>query len=299
MRASAPGSAVSIPMSVQPDHLAAAAQVELSPGFMTVQGRRLFCLRRRALVTPITTRVLVVPPFAEELNKCRRLLALCAQTLAVAGAEVWWPDLSGTGDSAGDFADACWSQWIDELCDLDLALAQAAPAAAPAYLALRSGALLLAAASSRLRDFERAHVLLWQPVLDGGRYLQQFLRLRVMASRLSGRDESLPALMARLAQGELLEVGGYGLRAQLTDGLAAAQAAPATLGAARAVTVLEFKNTAGASPSLPVLQFSAACQTLGCAALVHLVECEQFWATQEISAPTVVIDASMIALLGL
>ena len=265
---------------------------------MTVQGRRLFCLRRRALAIPITTRVLVVPPFAEELNKCRRLLALCAQTLAVAGAEVWWPDLSGTGDSAGEFADACWSQWIDELCDVDAALAQAAPGAAPAYLAVRSGALLLAAASSRLRDFERAQLLLWQPVLEGGRYLQQFLRLRVMASRLRGRDESLSSLMTRLAQGELLEVGGYGLRAQLTDGLAAAQATAATLSAARAVTVLEFKNTAGASASSPMLQFGAACQTLGCAALVRLVECEQFWATQEISAPAVVIDASLTALLG-
>ena len=285
-------------MDAHVDQPAASAPVELSADFMTVQGRRLFCVRRRALVTPITMRVLVVPPFAEELNKCRRLLALCTQTLAAAGAEVWWPDLSGTGDSAGEFADACWSHWLDELCDFDAALALAAPAAAPAYLALRSGALLLAAASSRLRDFERAHVLLWQPVLEGGRYLQQFLRLRVMASRLRGRDESLPSLMTRLVQGELLEVGGYGLRAQLTNGLAAAQASAAMLGTARAVTVLEFKNTAGASPSMPLVQFGAACQTLGCAALVRLVECEQFWATQEISAPTVVIDASLAALLA-
>ena len=285
-------------MDAHVDQPAVTAPVELSADFMTVQGRRLFCVRRRARVTPITMRVLVVPPFAEELNKCRRLLALCAQTLAAAGAEVWWPDLSGTGDSAGEFADACWSHWLDELCDFDLALALAAPGAAPAYLAVRSGALLLDAASSRLRDFERAHVLLWQPVLEGGRYLQQFLRLRVMASRLRGRDESLPSLMTRLVQGELLEVGGYGLRAQLTDGLAAAQASAAMLGAARAVTVLEFKNTTGASPSMPLVQFGAACQTLGCAALVRLIECEQFWTTQEISAPTVVIDASLTALLG-
>lgn len=264
---------------------------------MTVAGRRLFCVRRRALAIPLTMRVLVVPPFAEELNKCRRLLALCAHRLAVAGAEVWCPDWSGSGDSAGEFADASWSDWVDELCAFDAALAQAAPGAAPVYVALRSGALLLAAASSRLPDFRLAQVLLWQPLLDGGRYLQQFLRLRVMASRLSGHDESLQGLLACLAQGELLEVGGYGLRAQLTAGLAAAQASPASLGAARALTILEFKSTPGASPSLPVVEFVAACQTLGCAASAHLVECEQFWATQEICAPTVVIDASLAALL--
>ncbi len=264
---------------------------------MTVAGRRLFCVQRHALATPITMRVLVVPPFAEELNKCRRLLALCAHSLAAAGAEVWCPDWSGSGDSAGEFADANWSDWVDELCAFDAALAQAAPGTAPVYLALRSGALLLSAAGARLRDFRLARVLLWQPVLDGGRYVQQFLRLRVMTSRLSGHDETLQALLARLAQGELLEVGGYGLRAQLTAGLAAAQASPASLGAARALTIFEFKNTGAASPSLPVVEFVAACQTLGCVAAVHMVECEQFWATQEICAPAAAIDASLAALL--
>ena len=226
-------------------------------------------------------------------------MALCAQRLAAAGAEVWWPDLFGTGDSAGEFCDARWSQWVDELCAFDAALAQAVPGAAPAYLAVRSGALLLHAASARLTDFQRAQVLLWQPVLDGGRYLQQFLRLRVMASRLGGRDESLQSLLARLAAGESVEVGGYGLRAQLTDGLATAQVTATTVGAARAVTVLEFKNTAGAAASLPVVQFAAACQARGSEVLVRVIECEQFWTTQEICAPMGIVEASLSALLGL
>ena len=286
-------------MGTQPLQMVTPTAVIMRPHFTTVNGRQLFCLRRRGLGSVPTTRVLVVPPFAEELNKCRRLLALCTQRLAAAGAEVWWPDLFGTGDSAGEFADASWSQWVDEICAIDAALATEAAGTAPVYLALRSGALLLDAASARLADFKRAHVLLWQPVLDGGRYLQQFLRVRVMASRLGGREESLSSLMTRLAAGELLEVGGYGLRAQLTDGLAAAQVTPTVCGAARAVTVMEFKNTAGATLSTPFVQFGAACQALGCAVDVRLVECEQFWATQEISAPMAAIDASLVALLGL
>lgn len=284
-------------MGAQTHQSAAIASVEMHPEFVLVNGRRLFCLQRRSSGAASTTRVLVVPPFAEELNKCRRLIALCAHRLAAAGAEVWWPDLFGTGDSAGEFSDANWAQWVDEICEFDAALAHAAPRAAPAYLALRSGALLLDAASTRLVDFKRAHVLLWQPVLDGGRYLQQFLRLRVMASRLAGDDESLQSLMARLAAGELLEVGGYGVRAPLSDGLVAAQATAAVLGAARAMTILEFKNTAGAALSPPLVQFAAACQALGCAVNARMVACEQFWTTQEISAPVAVIDVSLAALM--
>ena len=276
----------------------AGTTVEMHPEFVLVNGRRLFCLRRRRRGVAPTTRILVVPPFAEELNKCRRLLALCAQRLAAAGAEVWCPDLFGTGDSAGEFSEANWAQWVDEICEFDAALTDAAPRAAPAYLALRSGALLLDAASARLTEFKRAHVLLWQPVLDGARYLQQFLRLRVMTSRLAGDNESLQSLMVRLAAGELLEVGGYGLRAPLSDGLAAVQATAAVLGAACAMTILEFKNTAGAALSLPLVQFGAACQSLGCAVNVRMIECEQFWTTQEISAPVAVIDVSLAALLG-
>ena len=120
--------------------------VEMRPHFTLVNGRRLFCVTRRRRGARPTTRLLLVPPFAEELNKCRRLMALCAQRLAAAGAEVWWPDLFGTGDSAGAFSDASWSHWVDDLCEIDAALAQSAPDAAPAYLALRSGALLLDAA---------------------------------------------------------------------------------------------------------------------------------------------------------
>lgn len=266
---------------------------------MSVAGQRLFCMQRRPLAVPITTRVLIVAPFAEELNKCRPLLAQCARALAAAGAEVWCPDLSGSGDSAGEFADASWSQWVDELNAFDAALALAVPRAVPIYLAVRSGALLLAAASARLQDFQQSQVLLWQPVLDGERYLQQFLRLRVMTSRLSGQDETVQALLKRLAQGELLEVGGYGLRAPLTDGLCGARANPASLGAARALTIFEFKNSPGAATSLPVVAFAAACQCLGSAVAVQMIECEQFWATQEISAPRAVSAATLRALVGL
>ncbi len=59
--------------------------------------------------------VLCAPPFAEELNKSRRMIAQQARRLAAAGFGVLIPDLYGTGDSAGDFGDARWEIWREDL----------------------------------------------------------------------------------------------------------------------------------------------------------------------------------------
>jgi len=47
-----------------------------------------------------------VAPFAEEMNKARRMAALQARAMSAAGYAVLCLDLHGCGDSAGDFADA-------------------------------------------------------------------------------------------------------------------------------------------------------------------------------------------------
>src|SRR3546814_14337350 len=49
-----------------------------------------------------------LPPFAEEMNRSRRMAALQARALAALGIDVLLLDLFGTGDSAGDFRDARW-----------------------------------------------------------------------------------------------------------------------------------------------------------------------------------------------
>ena len=59
--------------------------------------------------------VLHVPAFAEEMNKSRRMVALQANALARAGIGVLIVDLTGTGDSEGDFGQAGWDIWIDDL----------------------------------------------------------------------------------------------------------------------------------------------------------------------------------------
>src|SRR5438477_12928924 len=56
-----------------------------------------------------------VPPFAEEMNLARRMAALQARALAAAGTGVLLLDLFGTGDSDGDFCDASWELWMEDI----------------------------------------------------------------------------------------------------------------------------------------------------------------------------------------
>src|SRR5437763_1590993 len=56
-----------------------------------------------------------VHPFAEEMNRSRRMAALQARALSALGYGVLQIDLYGCGDSSGDFGDAHWDLWKQDL----------------------------------------------------------------------------------------------------------------------------------------------------------------------------------------
>ena len=56
-----------------------------------------------------------IHPFAEEMNKARRMAALQSRALAAAGFDVLQIDLLGCGDSSGDFGDATWNDWVNDV----------------------------------------------------------------------------------------------------------------------------------------------------------------------------------------
>ncbi|MEM7570930.1 MAG: hypothetical protein AAF337_14150, partial [Pseudomonadota bacterium] len=67
------------------------------------------------------TAVIIMQPFAEEMNRCRRLLALTQSALADRGICSLTLDYLGTGDSEGAFQEATLPSWISDmqcLCDL-------------------------------------------------------------------------------------------------------------------------------------------------------------------------------------
>lgn len=172
-----------------------------------------------------------LPPFAEEMNRARRMAALQARRLAEQGLAVLLLDPFGTGDSGGDFRDARWEIWREDVM------------AAVAWLGERSGGkvglwglrlgALLAADVAAQKPASLARLLFWQPLLSGDSYLTQFLRLRVAAGMTGGAEkETTKELRARWAQGEAVEVAGYDVPSELAAAISGIrlQATVSTLG---------------------------------------------------------------------
>lgn len=160
--------------------------------------------------------ILYVHPFAEELNRSRRMAALQARRFAALGFAVLQIDLFGCGDSCGDFSAARWDIWKRDLALTLGWLRQRAPG--PAWLwGLRLGGLLAL-------DFASAQpvdgIILWQPFLHGRTCINHFLRQQ-LAGSLSEPDPGVPrtsaALRARLAAHGSIEVAGYSLARELAQ----------------------------------------------------------------------------------
>lgn len=193
------------------------AAFEASACFEAAPGGPRFLLIHRPTRTARRGTIVFAHPFAEELNKCRRMVAQTARALAADGWLVVQPDLYGCGDSAGEFAGASWEGWI---ADLRRAIGAWHDGAGQLWLwGLRAGALLL---PPLVGSGNAPNLLLWQPSLDGSQVLNQFLRLRTTADSLEGdRSTDRKALRRQLAAGESIEVAGYLLPPRVANALSA------------------------------------------------------------------------------
>jgi exosortase A-associated hydrolase 2 len=162
---------------------------------------------------PAGEAVLALPPFGEEMNRSRPMMARLGRALAARGIALLVLDPFGTGDSAGNFAEASWPRWRADALRAARWLSERFWRVVP--LGLRTGGLLAAATSAAL-NLDRT--ILWQPVLRGEQFLTQMLRIRAAAS-LHAERESVTFLRQRLAAGETLEVGGYVITAAMAAGL--------------------------------------------------------------------------------
>ena len=177
-------------------------------------------------VGPLRGRVLYLPPFAEEMNKSRRMAALQARALAEAGYAVLQIDLQGCGDSDGDFGDASWQGWIQDcLLGVEYLNTQVGREAPLTLWGLRAGCLLAPAVAESLD--EACHFLFWQPSTQGKLVLQQFIRLKTAAAMMDGQQKGLAEQVRQtLTQGDCVEIAGYRLPPGVAHGLETASLKP-------------------------------------------------------------------------
>lgn len=256
------------------------AAIRIEPFFLEGASGALFCL----YITPETATpqggILYLHPFAEEMHKSRRMAALQARALARAGYAVLQVDLTGCGDSAGDFGDATWDIWrMDASCAHAWLAAQVA---GPITLwGLRLGASLAVDIAPTLARISR--LLLWQPVLNGEQFLTQFLRIKLASEMLSeGQAQSgTKSLKAMLEAGKSIEVGGNMLSSGMARGLIGLK-----LSEARPMTAIEWVEV-GANASQEITPAGRRVVDIwrdsGAAVHTRTVTGDPFWITQEIS----------------
>jgi uncharacterized protein len=251
--------------------------------------------------------IVYLHPFAEEMNKSRRMAALQSRALSENGYAVLQIDFLGCGDSSGDFGDATWDAWIDDvglacnwLRQKQIGFADTSPYEAPLWLwGLRAGCLLALAAESRLRL--QCNFLFWQPPTSGKLLLQQFLRLKVAADMLSGQSKGvMEGLKQQLQSGHSVEIAGYLVSSPLALGLETATLNPELLGMGQSsgyrLECIEISPREDASVNLQTAKAMETWNAKGWAANAQVVNGPAFWQTTEIEDAPALISATLAAL---
>lgn len=249
-----------------------------------------------AAATPFKGNVLYIHPFAEEMNRSRRMAALMARALSRVEWGALSVDLLGCGDSSGDFADAGWAEWLaDVRAGLDWLRNR--NDGAITVIGLRLGAALAAQTTRETPDLVD-RLVLWQPVTSGKSMLTQFLRIRVAAAMTGGGGngaETTRSLRQRFHDGEAVEVAGYEISPDLARALDGLELAALTPPASIPVHWLELS----AEPERPVSpganRIIDAWRETGCTIEAETIVGEPFWSLQETAiAPALIARTTEI-----
>jgi len=198
---------------------AGASSFAAQPHFLDTSSGRIFAVHH----APASPRghVLFVPPFNEEMNRCRSMMTLQAESLFRCGFGTLVVDLFGTGDSDGDYVDARWELWLDNVTRAFRHIRTLGSCVS--VIGIRLGAVLAAEWLDNTRDdYESPRgFVAWQPIVDGKQYFTQFLRMRIAAAmeRQGGPKETTATLRATLAGGTPIEVGGYEIHPSLASAI--------------------------------------------------------------------------------
>ena len=255
----------------------------------TPEDRR-FCLYHAA--TPLRGALVYLHPFAEEMNKARRMAALQARLLAQHGYAVLQIDLHGCGDSAGDFGDATWESWLRDARAAHDWLRGHCRDVPIWFWGLHSGCLLAAETARRLSD--PVNFLFWQPVLTGKQSVQQFLRMKVAGDMLSGAAKgAMETLRAELAAGRSVEIAGYAFSAALAQGLEQAELRPPALPGRLHWFELTTRSDATLTPA--ATQCLQTWQAAGFSVDSAVLPAPSFWQSTEIEVVPALLAATLAA----
>jgi len=149
-------------------------------------------------------------PFAEEKLWTHRVFVSFARDLAKLGYAVLRFDYMGHGDSDGEFEDSTVeSRLADINCAMDLLRLEVDNIENISLLGLRFGATLAALVAEQRTDVDK--LILWEPVVDGERYMQDLLRTNLTTQlAVYGKvTEKREDLVRQMQAGNTVNIDGY------------------------------------------------------------------------------------------
>ena len=239
--------------------------------------------------------ILYIHPFADEMNKSRKMAALQARSFANKGFGVLQIDLFGCGDSEGEFCDAAWDIWKDNINTAIEWLVEKGKRKIFLW-GLRLGALLM-------MDFIKASqvpvnkYIFWQPVLSGKMAMHQFFRL-ALASQMMGKDgKSLKEIRETLEQKQNIEIGGYELSHELVNTIEKIDMADLCPLPGSRIIWKEISLTDPASIAMPGRKLIDGFKSKRCLVDAEALTGNAFWNTVEISTLPDLIAATTNSML--
>jgi pimeloyl-ACP methyl ester carboxylesterase len=157
--------------------------------------------------------------------RAHRTFRTFADRLARAGLAVLRFDYYGSGESMGDDAEIDLSGWVDDILSADATLLSRAGVTRSVWVGLRLGATLALQAARRAAPASLDRLILWDPMFDGNRYLED-LRSSHVASLQEARSYycgPAPVEIARRPDTYRDEACGFPLSHSLRRELAALQ----------------------------------------------------------------------------
>jgi hypothetical protein len=143
------------------------------PFWLGPSSRRLYAALHAVPGSP-STGVVLVPPLLHEMPRSRRFIAEVARELAAIGLPSLRFDFHGTGDSSGTGDELDFASMHRDLDLATTALRERTSATRLVLLAWRGSALAVRSWLGRggMADL----VVLWEPIVDGGSWLQELVQ---------------------------------------------------------------------------------------------------------------------------
>jgi exosortase A-associated hydrolase 2 len=167
-------------------------------------------------------------PFGEEKLWTHRVFVSFARQLAAEGYPVLRFDYMGNGDSDGEFSESSLETVLSDTRSAIAETLRRTGAAQVSMLGLRFGALVACLAAEESRAAVD-RLILWAPITDGARYMQDLLRINLTTQMATGKAiaQDREALVEAMRQGATVNVDGYPMALPLYSEVSAVKLASA------------------------------------------------------------------------